>query len=59
MSNDGKEFDWCKHHQAWVLHEPQDCKKNPDNEDDKDDDNKVSFASKLSKTLADEGSDQE
>ena len=59
MSKDGKECNWCKCHQAWVLHEPQDCKKNPDNEDNKDNDQKVSFAAQLSRMLADDGSDQE
>ena len=23
---DGKTYHWCKHHQAWTLHEPKDCR---------------------------------
>ena len=56
---DGKSYNWCKHHQAWVLHDPSECKKNPDFQtEDAPKRDKVSFAAKLSKLLA-EDSDEE
>ena len=56
---DGKSYNWCKYHQAWVLHDPSECKKNPDLQTkDTPKRDKVSFAAKLSKLLA-EDSDEE
>ena len=53
----GNEHNWRECHQAWVLHSPDECKKNPDHTDSSKD--KKSFAAKISKMLAEEGSDSE
>ena len=56
---DEKSYNWCKYHQAWVLHDPSECQKNPDFQaEEKPKRNKVSFAAKLNQLLA-EDSDEE
>ena len=56
-NKDGKEYNWLKHRQAWVPFSPDECKKNPDYEEMSKD--KVSFATKISRMLAEEESDSE
>ena len=58
MKKEGKEQNQYKFHQALVLHDLSDCKKNPKyKETNKQKDKKVSFTAKLSKILAQEKSD--
>ena len=48
-----KNYNWYKHHQAWVLHKPSECKKNPNFEsNDENAEKKVSFVAQLKSILA-------
>ena len=54
MTRDGKKYYWCPNHHTngmWVLHEPKDCNKGPDNPTDKKDNKTGAGDLKVSKAL--------
>ena len=54
----GKTYHWCKWHEAWTIHSPETCNKNPSNDNDGSSgangaNNQVSFSTSVTQIMED------